>query len=386
MNRPTTYSLFSYGQMINDLTRMDAYAEALRQSVRPGSVVIDLGAGTGIFSLLACQLGAARVYAIEPDDSLHVARELAVANGYADRITFVQGVSTAVELPDRADLIVSDLHGVLPLLEQHIPSIVDARERLLVPGGVQIPAVETLWVALLEDEERHRNVSEPWSANRFGLDMKAGHRLAMNHWHRASVKADQLLSAPQLWATLDYRTIVQPNVSGGVELIASRAGRAHGLLLWFDSELAGSVRFSNAPGQPELIYGQALFPLSEPVDLEPGDRVSVNLRAVAVAGDYEWTWETRVVSAETGEVKFSSSQSTFYGTPLSPDRLRTRGAGFVPDETDSVRVERTCLDLVDGNRSLGEIADALVSRFPDRFASQHRALTFVADLFERHRA
>lgn len=84
------YSIAGYGRMIADSVRMEAYSRALRQCIRPSSVVIDLGAGTGIFSLLTCQYGARRVYAIEQDDAISVARAHAAANGYADRIVFVQ--------------------------------------------------------------------------------------------------------------------------------------------------------------------------------------------------------------------------------------------------------------------------------------------------------
>ena len=78
-----------YGFMIADNARMDAYVEALRRAVGSDSVVVDIGAGTGVFSLLACQFGARRVYAIEPAVAIQVAREIAAANGYADRIEFI---------------------------------------------------------------------------------------------------------------------------------------------------------------------------------------------------------------------------------------------------------------------------------------------------------
>src|SRR6184192_1242910 len=60
------YGLGAYGSMIADRVRVEAYAEALRKSVRKGSVVAEIGTGPGIFAVLACQLGASRVYAIEP--------------------------------------------------------------------------------------------------------------------------------------------------------------------------------------------------------------------------------------------------------------------------------------------------------------------------------
>ena len=96
------YSVADYGIMIADRVRMEAYMQALRSAVRPGGVVVDIGTGTGIFALLACRFGARRVYAIEPNDAIQVAREIARANGYAERIEFLQMLSTRAVLPRRS--------------------------------------------------------------------------------------------------------------------------------------------------------------------------------------------------------------------------------------------------------------------------------------------
>src|SRR5258708_641008 len=133
------YSLAGYGHMIEDQVRLDAYARAIRKTVRPGSVVLEIGSGPGIFAVLACQLGASRVYAIESDPIIQVAREIAAANGCADRIEFIEDLSTRVTLPVQADVIISDLRGVLPFFQSHLPSIADARRRFLAPGGTLIP-------------------------------------------------------------------------------------------------------------------------------------------------------------------------------------------------------------------------------------------------------
>src|SRR3954447_10840075 len=117
------YSLHGYGEMIKDARRIELYAQALRRATHPGCVVLDLGTGPGIFALLACQYGAGRVYAVEPADVIQVAREIARANGFEGRIIFFQDRSTRVELPEKADVIVSDLRGVLPHFENHLSAI-----------------------------------------------------------------------------------------------------------------------------------------------------------------------------------------------------------------------------------------------------------------------
>ena len=383
MAKATGYSVLSYGDMITDRPRMEPYVQALRQAVRPGCVVLDIGAGTGIFSLLACQLGAAEVHAIEPNAAIEVARQAAVANGYADRIRFHPTLSTEVTLPRLADVIVSDLRGVLPLLQQHIPAIADARRRLLAPGGVLIPRRDRLWAALIEDPKTYRPYAEPWRSNDYGLDLRAGHRLVVNTWRKVNATADQLLVEPRHWATLDYGSVENPNVAGTLPWRAERAGTAHGVAVWFDAELGDEIGFSNAPGQPELIYGQAFFPLQEPVPLAEGDKVDVELRADLIDGDYVWRWSTHVTAAN-GAAKAAFRQSTFHGAPISPDKLKRREAGFVPQPIQDVEIDRVVLAMLDGRTTLSEIATALCTRFPQRFSRQQDALTRAADLAERY--
>jgi type I protein arginine methyltransferase len=381
MGKSTGYSLASYGDMITDGPRMEPYAQALRQAVRPGCVVADIGAGPGIFSLLACQFGAGHVHAVEPDDAIHVARAMAEANGCAERITFHQAVSTKVTLPAPADVIISDLRGVLPLFQQHIPAIADARHRLLTPGGVLIPGCDTLWAALVEDPKLYQPYTDPWLANDYGLNLRAGHPLVVNTWRKVNAKPEQLLVPPQIWATLDYATIESPDVMGELAWNAERTGTVHGLLIWFDAELADGIGFSNAPGRPELIYGQAFFPLQAPVVLAVGDTVSVHLRADLTGDDYTWQWRTRVCAqGDARQVKADFRQSTFFGTPLSPVTLRKREAGYRPLLAEVGQVECFMLSLMDGQATLEEIARHTLQAFPDRFAGWSEALSRAGDL------
>src|SRR6266849_6424007 len=108
------YSLRDFGAMIADAGRFGAYAKAIAAAVRPGDTVAEIGCGPGVFSLLACRAGALRVFAIESDDSIHSARQLAASNGFTDRIEFFQGDSRKTELPERVNVIVSDIRGALP--------------------------------------------------------------------------------------------------------------------------------------------------------------------------------------------------------------------------------------------------------------------------------
>jgi protein arginine N-methyltransferase 1 len=370
--------------MIADAPRMEAYGSALRQVVRPDSVVLDLGCGPGLFALLACRLGARRVYAVEPSDVIQLARETAAANSCSDRIVFLQDFSTQITLPEQADVIVSDLRGVLPWFQHHLPSISDAGRRLLAPGGILIPQRDTLWAAVVEAPDHYDKLVGPWEDNDCGFDLTAARKLVTNTWSKARVEPDQLLVEPVCWVEIDYYHLESPDIQAEIAGTATRRGTAHGLSVWFDSELTDGVRLSNRPGEPELIYGNALFPLSQPVEVTTGDRISVNLSANLVGDDYIWRWHTRIFSGDqTERLKADFKQSTFFGVPLSGAQLRKRAADFVPTLSEDGQVYALMLQLMDGQTPLEEIASRVSADFPAKHADSQKALSEVGDVSQR---
>jgi protein arginine N-methyltransferase 1 len=383
----TPYNISDYGKMTADAHRTNAYDAALRQVIRPQSVVLDLGCGAGILSLLASRAGARRVYAIEADDAIEVAREVARANGYQDRIEFIQDLSTRVELPERVDVIVSDLHGVLPLYQQLIPSLVDARRRFLAPSGVLLPSRETLWCVPVEAPQEFSKVRAGWDGTGYGLDLKAGLERSTNTWRKARVPKGQFLAEAKPWATLDYQTLEDPNVKGTLTWTAARDGVGHGLQVWFDSVLVEGVSFSNAPWEPELIFGSAFFPWRDAVPLAAGDTISVDLAADLVGDDYIWRWNTRVAAAgKSAPLKADFRQSTLFGVSLSLRRLHQQASDYVPVLNQDGEIDRIAISLIDGKNSLEDIARHLAQRFPARFRDWHEALTRLADLSHKYGA
>ena len=384
MARPTGYLLTSYGEMIDNEPRTSAYAAALRHAVTPGCKVIDIGAGPGMFALLACQYGAGSVVAIDPDDSILLVAEAARRNGFDGRIDVVHELSTAYSSERRADIIISDLRGILPLFEGHIPAIIDARERLLASGGTLIPARDTLHIALVDHAASYVMFERPWLDNDHDIDLSAGHRFAVNRYVKVGLDREDLLSRPLHMATLDYATINDPNLSATVELFAARSGPAHGFVVWFDTELGPTMGFSNAPGEPEQVYGQRFFPFERPIALAAGDKVTVELRASLVAGSYIWSWNS--VAERAGHATpVSFRQSTFRGTILPPSRLAALSPDHVPAVTAEHQVDIFCLSLFDGVTSLKQMAGQLVERFPDRFADQADAFGHATSLAQRYK-
>ena len=153
------YSLEQFAMMLSDKVRMDAYSAAIAQSVRPNDAVVDLGCGPGVFALMACKAGARRVYAIDMNGVVDLGRQLAAANGFSDRIVFMRGDSRQMHLPERVNVTVSDVRGVLPLFSTAIDTLQDARERFLAEGGRLLPSSDTLYAAIVAIVEFQRKIS-----------------------------------------------------------------------------------------------------------------------------------------------------------------------------------------------------------------------------------
>lgn len=363
---------------------MSAFAEALRAAVTPGCTVIDLGAGPGVFALLACKYGAGKVIAIDPDPSIGLLRDFARDNGFGDRIEIIQGPSTDFHPSSKADVIVSDLRGGMPLYQGHILAIKDARERLLAPGGILIPARDHLFVAAVESPTTYQRIDKPWRSNSFDVDLSAGTRYAFNDQGQVDLTEEVLLGSPRQFATLDYQHIVDPNVRSKVALPIERAGVVHGLLSWFDAELADGVGYSNAPGQPPQVYRQMFLPLERPLAVAAGDTLSVEIMANLIDGSYVWSWNTAIARGPDGASEPLYRQSTFLAAILRPEHLGKHAATSVPRTSEKLALDALTLSLTDGERSLKVIAETVMAKFPTAFSSFADGLNHVTRLTGRY--
>jgi len=378
-----TYSVTNYGRMIEPGPRLEAYVAAIEAAVKPGSVVVDIGTGTGFFAVLAARLGADRVYAIEPSESIQVGREMARQNGVDDRITFIHGLSTEIDLDEKVDVIISDLRGTLPLHGTHIPSIIDARERHMKPGGMLLPMKDTIRVAVAHDPKSYRGHVEPWAPDTQGLDLEPQRRRAVNSWFVQRVERASLRTDPLTWVEIDYATIESPDVDETLVWEVGRAGTSHGLSVWFDASIGSGAGFTTGADGPELVYGSAFFPFERPLDLLAGDRLHVDFRAKLVGDEYTWVWNSRLVGGD-GEERANFEQSTIHGAPVTAERLRQRAAAFRPEPTRDGRIDGFILARMDGMRSLSRIAEEVRERFPGVFEGPGEAMSRVADLSVRY--
>jgi histone-arginine methyltransferase CARM1 len=167
------------GNMLADYMRTGTYQKAIYGNSTDfhGKVVLDVGTGTGILAFFALQAGAARVYAVDASNSVHVAKKLAEANGFADRITIINGKIEEITLPEQVDVIISEPIGFLLVHERMLESYVVARDRFLKPDGLMMPTTGSIVLCPVSDEACHKEQLDRvafWETKDFyGVDLSA---------------------------------------------------------------------------------------------------------------------------------------------------------------------------------------------------------------------
>lgn len=358
---------------LSDEPRVRALRQAVAATVRPGDCVLDLGCGTGVLGLMACEAGARRVYAVDDSGMIVIARALARAAGVADRITHIAGHSLTVDLPERCDVLVYDQIGRLGFEAGLLEFALDARRRLLTPAPRIMPGPVSLHLALAESP-RIRGQIDFWDGRPAGIDTSPARVTAANTGYPVDPEHVSPCSAGERIVVLDAARWEGEPLTGTATLTVSRDARIDGLAGWFVAELSPGVRMTNAPDTADRINRRLAFlPFDQPIAVRAGDTIVVTIRLLA--GEHILSWE--VARPDGGDRR---AQSTWHGMlPVREALQRTRDSA-VPTLTPRGRARQTVLELCDGVRTVRQIEQALAERHADLFDTPRAAAVFAAEV------
>lgn len=189
--------------MLADGVRNKLLYEAIKENVSSETNFLDIGAGTGVWAILAARLGAKRVVAIEIEESLiPVIFRHAQENGVADKIEIIHGNSDDVKIRGKFDVIVSELFGGDALGEKTIKSFVNLRNRFLAPGGILIPQKMAMLAAPVRIENSVQKVPAelPFKCD-FLKSLKLNYSLKISLAERGNIK---FLAEPKQLLEIDF--------------------------------------------------------------------------------------------------------------------------------------------------------------------------------------
>lgn len=299
--------------MLVDEARTSAFLKALLQEVRPGDVVLDIGAGTGVLSMFAILAGASRVYAIEQGPMADIAEEVARRNGADDRVTIINDWSTEATLPERADVLVTETIGNVGFEEGILRWVKDARQRLLKPGATIVPGRVSLVAAAVESWDDYQEIDR-LRRPLFALDFTAVSDLAAHSLLWTDLSPVSLVTEPATVVDVGLADNGSVDIAGSIAVVARRDALVHGIASWFVSEIAPGIVLSNEPPTPTPSWNQGFMPLPEPVAVTKDDPMTIEI-ATKDAGT-RWGWSLgRNVSAPL-------TWTTPMAPPIPPPRER----------------------------------------------------------------
>jgi protein arginine N-methyltransferase 1 len=283
--------------MLEDRVRTSAFLAALDEVVGGDDVVVDIGTGTGVLAVGAARAGARHVYAVEATPLAQHARDVVRANGFADRVTIVEGWSTRVSLPERADVAVAEILGSDALEERVLPVLLDARKRLLAQDARLIPSVIRIFAqpVSIPDERVNSITFTPWSTARwsswYGLELGplADYSTRLRQRFTATIddaRGWPVFSDPVLLAELDLTEIETPRVDIVAKVTATSSGEANGAVAFWEAQLGPGVVLSTNPAiEPGVTsWGVPTWLLPEPVALRRGRTFSLEYVYVGAGG------------------------------------------------------------------------------------------------------
>jgi type II protein arginine methyltransferase len=262
--------------IVRDLARNAAYDAALRRAVRPTSRVLEIGAGTGLLSMMAARAGAAEVVACELDRKVAaIASRIVANNGFAGRIKVVakhsDDLRLGADLDQPADVLVSEIVSNDLLREGALAALEQARG-LLRPDAQVIPARGAIRIALAEDLEADRERMDIVD----GFDLSAFNALMPARYHiKVGARRLVLRSAAETLFSFDFRSARFPTGKAEVSLSAS-GGRVGGVAQWIRLDMDEHGWYENRPAVDTTSCWDALFyPLPKWIELHAGDKVIV---------------------------------------------------------------------------------------------------------------
>ncbi|MCL1600543.1 MAG: 50S ribosomal protein L11 methyltransferase [Actinomycetia bacterium] len=272
--------------MLTDEVRTSSFLRAIMEVVEPGDVVVDIGSGTGVLSLFAAMAGASRVYAIEREPVIEIASEIAARNGLSETIAFIAGSSLEVDIPEQADVLITETIGNAGFDEGIVAWVADARRRflkhdaLVVPGRVDAVAslicVPTDFMAI-----------DKWSRPLQTLDFTPLSRIVRNNLIWTDLSPAAIVSEPVVVFGTDFSS--EPKwLTGSVRVEAIKDALVHGIGMWFRSSLAPNTQITNAPPNTVPSWEQGFLPLDEPMVVAAGDQIRFEVSSAASGAEWRW--------------------------------------------------------------------------------------------------
>ncbi|XP_072242669.1 protein arginine N-methyltransferase 7 [Leuresthes tenuis] len=375
-----------YADMLHDHDRNEKYYQGIRGAVARVKargervVVLDIGTGTGLLSMMAVTAGADLCYAVEVFKPMaEAALSIVEKNGFSDKIKIINKHSTDVTVgPDgdmqvKANVLITELFDTELIGEGALPSYEHAHQNLVQEGCEAVPHRATVYAQLGESEllqcwaqlqpadvEGARLVPPPAVSRCAGA-----HSVCDIQLSQVSPASFTALSPLCTMFSVDFSKPVSSALqSHSSQFVAQSGGRAQVVLSWWDLDMdpGGSIVCSMAPSwtypQPKTApwrdhWMQSVYFLPVESRVSEGDELSLTV----CHDDYSLWYSLRSNSQQDAQTEAPPSrpcctcQAHLVWTRPRFGELndRRRTESYVSALRSVLRDDSVCLSVSDGS-------------------------------------
>lgn len=277
-------NLINHHYMLKDYVRVAAYRRAIENKVKPGSIAMDLGTGTGILAFIAAKAGAEKVYAIEKrSDVVKLSQELAKENEIDKRIEYLVGNSSKIcesQLTEKVDVFVSEILGSGIFEENVIEFTMDARDRFCKPDADLIPCKIDVY-AFGYDAGRQDDILEEANEIERMYNLKLSKykdnivNFVQARYERFNTSIYKVMTDQLQTVSLDLKTIQKSMFTDKLELTAKEDGNINAFCAYFVAHLDEKTTLTNSPWAPSTHWIQKVFVMPSSLKVTKGQKIPI---------------------------------------------------------------------------------------------------------------
>jgi len=243
----------THEELLKDTVRTETYMTAIYNSKHlfKDKIVLDVGCGTGILSLFAAKAGAKQVLGVESSSIVEQAKEIVENNNLDSVISIIRGKIEEVKLPvEKVDIIVSDWMGYSVLHGCLLESVLFARDKWLVEGGLMFPDRVTLYVSAMHDYNKEMKF-DYWN-DVYGFNMSRIKEISIAEPYIRLVYPEYVVTNKCLVKEIDVLNIKKEDIefANPFQLQVKKDDYIEALLTYFDVEFTvcpKKIWFSTGP-------------------------------------------------------------------------------------------------------------------------------------------
>ena len=280
--------------MMNEHGRNEAYKKAMNSAIRENDVVLDIGTGAGLLSMIAADCGAKEIITCEMSKTISkIARKIIQKNGFDHKIRVINKNSKDLilgqDINKKADILVSEILSSEFVGEGIQTTILDAKKRLLKKTGKMIPEGGSIMIALIENTGKL--AKEIFVDNALGYDIRDFNSIISNKYIGTLGDEPVFLSDPIEAFTFDFCKFEKIyKDTQKIKIEANRAGVCAGVIQWLKVRLYDDIEYQNNPVEmyrSNSVSGwrTPIFKFNDPINVKKGQ--SLNIQAT-LNEDYSW--------------------------------------------------------------------------------------------------